>query len=308
MAFAKQQIQSLVERGVEGRSFFLASRSSPWILVKEWLRLRSEIRAFQPTLIHVQYGTMTGFFCACATRRPLVVTFRGSDLNPSRDKSRLRCLTGRLQSQLVALRAKRIICVSEQLARRLWWRKSRVSVIASGVDTRKFCPRPQETVRRQLGWDPEERVVLFNGANPKVKRLDLAEAAVQAARAICGDIRFACLDGSQSFELISLMMNAADCLLMTSDFEGSPNIVKEAVASGLPVVSRDVGDVRQRLQGVSPSRIVGADPSEIGAAIAEILADRQRANVPPAIERISLDGIAGQVQSVYQAALGDRCR
>src|SRR5208283_5191925 len=92
------------------------------------------------------------------------------------------CFTGRLLSQITALRARRIICVSSQLAGRLWWRRKLVSVIASGVDTCQFRPRPRDAARRELGWTEDGYVVLFNAAGPRVKRLDLAEAAVQAAR------------------------------------------------------------------------------------------------------------------------------
>jgi glycosyltransferase involved in cell wall biosynthesis len=303
MCFIKQQIESLAEAGVEGRGFFLSeSRTSPRALVAQWLRLRREIREYRPTVIHAQYGTMTGFLCMCSTRRPLVVTYRGSDLNRNRQKRWLRCFTGRLLSQITALRARRIICVSRQLAGRLWWRRNLVSVIPSGVDTRQFRPGPRDAARRELGWAQEGYVVLFNATNPRVKRLDLAEAAVEAARSVLPSVRLVCLDGSQGRETVAAMMNASDCLLLTSDFEGSPNIVKEAVAAGLPVVSRDVGDVRQRLEGVSPSRIVGSDPKEIGAAIVEVLAAGRRANCPEAFQRLSLASISVEVQAVYRAA------
>jgi glycosyltransferase involved in cell wall biosynthesis len=306
MYFVRKQIESLAALGVEGRGFFLdSSRVSLGSLVAQWRRLRREIREFDPDLIHAQFGTATGFLCACCTRRPLVVTYRGSDLNRNRKKGWLRCFSGRLLSQLTAIRARRIICVSRRLAGRLWWCRKLVSVIPSAVDTGLFRPRPRDVARRELGWPEEGYVVLFNAVNPRVKRLDLAKAAVEAARCTLTDVRLVCLDGSQSRETVATMMNASDCVLMTSDFEGSPNIVKEAVASGLPVVSRDVGDVGERLAGVAPSRIVGSDPGEIGAAIVEIVANGGRANVPEAIERLSPAKIAAQVRSVYRAALGD---
>lgn len=304
MCFIKEQIASLAELGVEGRGVFLSeSRTSLRALVAHWRRLRREIREYRPTIIHAQFGTITGFLCLCSTRRPLVVTYRGSDLNRSRQKRWLRCFAGRLLSQITALRAREIICVSSQLAGRLWWRRNLVSVIPSGVDTRRFRPAPRDAARRELGWAQDGHVVLFNAAHPRVKRLDLAEAAVEAARSVLPDVRLVCLDGSQGRETVSAMMNASDCLLLTSDSEGSPNIVKEAVASGLPVVSRDVGDVRQRLKGVWPSRIVGSDPQEIGAAVVEILAVGRRANFPEAHQRLSLASIAVEVQAVYRAAV-----
>jgi teichuronic acid biosynthesis glycosyltransferase TuaC len=308
MVFARRLVDSLMDRGVEGRCFFLASRSSPSIVIQEWRRLRADIRSYQPDVVHAQYGTMTALLCVCATKRPVVVTFRGSDLNPSRQGNWLRSVAGHMMSHLAALRARHIICVSRQLAGRLWWGKKRVTVLASGVDTRRFCVRPRDAARRELGWDANDRIVLFNGAQPKVKRLDLAEAAVQAARAICGELRFVCLDGSQSPDLIPTMMNASDCLLLCSDFEGSPTVVLEAIASGLPVVSRDVGDVRERLEGISPSKLVGDSPREIGAAIAEIFVRGDRANLPPSMDQISFSGISRQTQLIYQAIVSGRRR
>ena len=88
----------------------------------------------------------------------------------------------------------------------------------------------------------------------------------------CGPVRLVELDGKQPPDLMPTMMNAADCLILTSDHEGSPNVVKEAIACGLPVVTRDVGDVRQRLANVRPSTVAGDTAEDLGHALAEILA------------------------------------
>src|SRR5207249_3487378 len=125
MIFAKRQVRALREVGVVSEPFFLSSRTSPFILVREWRRLRREIRSFRPDLIHAHFGTMTAFFCALSGTRPLVVTYRGSDLNPCPNIPRLRAGLGKVLSQIASLRARRAICVSEQLKGRLLCAKAR---------------------------------------------------------------------------------------------------------------------------------------------------------------------------------------
>jgi teichuronic acid biosynthesis glycosyltransferase TuaC len=98
-------------------------------------------------------------------------------------------------------------------------------------------------------------------------------------------------------------MNAADCLLLTSDYEGSPTVIKEALACGLPIVSVDVGDVRDRLKGVSPSRIVGRDPVEIAAALESVLSLGERSNGPSLVSEVSDKKIAWKIRSVYERIL-----
>jgi glycosyltransferase involved in cell wall biosynthesis len=308
MIFVERQIDSLLAAGVNGRTFHLLSRTSPGVLLREWRRLRAEIREYRPELVHAQYGTVTAFLCVLATRLPLVVTFRGSDLNPDPAKGRLRCALSRLMSQMAAWRAARIICVSQQLVDRLWWGKSKVTIVPSGIDNRVFCPQPREAARGKLGWPTGERIVLFNGSHRPLKRPDLARAAVEVARGLCGPVRLVELDGAQPPELVPAMMNAADCLLLTSDREGSPNVVKEAIACGLPVVSRDVGDVRQRLAEVSPSAVTGDTPQELGRALSEILRCPARSNGPSVAAEFSLTAIARQIIVVYEELLGRRTK
>lgn len=305
MIFATRQSESVEQAGITGLKFFLASRTNPRIILRERERLRAEIANFKPDVVHAHFGTMTGFFCACFSPVPVVITYRGSDLNPAPSMSQTRWRFAFLLSQLAALRASRIICVSKALKRRLWWRRDRATVIPTGVDTRRFAPCPREEARLRLGWRQEERIVVFNaGKTPAVKRLDLAEAAIAEAEKICGPIRFEVLRGETPPDQVVHILNAANCLLMTSDYEGSPTIVQEAMACNLPVVTVEVGDVQERLFNVQPTRIVDREPQALGKAIAEFAASDLRSNGAEAAQEIALDTLRETLAEVYRAAAG----
>lgn len=307
MIFAKKQVEAVREAGVAAETFCLASRTDLRSLRREYARLRGLMDSFRPDLVHAQYGTMTAFFASLITPVPLVITFRGSDLNPAPSDPWIRSALRRWLSQYAARKAARIICVSEGLARRLWWARDRAVVLPSGVDTNLFVPRSRSDARQELGWAEEDRIVLFNaGLSPVVKRLDLAQAAANEAVKECGPIRFVTLDGRVPHSTVATMLNGADCLLLTSDWEGSPTIVQEALACNLPVLSVGVGDVRERLAGVVPSRIVERNPQALGKGLAEMLARPVRSNGRAWTAPVAQDHIVRKTVDLYREVLGSK--
>lgn len=280
-------------------------------LRKVWSQMRAQRRlvlVYRPSIVHAHYGSLTGFICALVSfvsRVPLVITYRGSDLNPSPSDGVLRSAAQKLLSRLAALGACGIICVSRQVRDKLWWGRRKAVVIPSGVDMELFQLIPQKEARRRLGWGDDERIVLFNaGRTPVVKRLDLAEASVALMRKLIGEVRLIVLYGDTPHDEMPLYLSGADCVLMTSDYEGSPNIVKEALACGLPIVSVDVGDIAERLDGVHPSRIVACDARAIGSAAAEIVLSGQRSNGRDAIRNLSATAVRDKILEVYHRVLG----
>jgi len=301
MIFAKRLLSEMDRRNVSVAAFYLRSRTSPGELIREAARFRRALRGFDPDIVHAQYGTMTAFFCALLTALPLVVTFRGSDLNPVPSLTWLRSATARLLSQLASLRTAHVVCVSEQLKRRLWWRREVVTVLPSGVDLHLFYPRPQVEARREIGWDPDRPVVLFNaGLNPAAKRLDLAQAAFAVAKRAVPDARLEILDGSLASIQVALRLSAADCLLMTSDWEGSPTIIQEALATNLPVISVPVGDVPERIQGVSECHVVPRDPEALGTALVRAMARRRRSDGRHRVAALSTGHTASLLIGIYR--------
>jgi glycosyltransferase involved in cell wall biosynthesis len=235
-----------------------------------------------------------------------VITFSGSDLNPGASVSNLRAYAGHFLSNIAALGARRIICVSEGLRQTLWWRRKRAIVIPNGVDLDVFSPGPQDEARKELSWDLAHPVVLFNlGDDARKKGFDLAKTAVDAARSRLPEIELQIVQHVEP-SLMPTYYRAADVLLCTSINEGSPNVVKEALACNLPVISVPVGDVAERLVGVRPSAVVPRDPRLIGEALVGILSRRSRSNGREHVAHLALREIAKHVCSVYASVLEDR--
>jgi glycosyltransferase involved in cell wall biosynthesis len=305
MIFARRQAQSLEREGVEVNLFHLRSRTSLLEMTREWRRFRRRVHRVNPQIIHAQFGTMTAWFAAWgAPRKPLVITYRGSDLNPAPAgagwRAWVRAAAGRGLSQLAALRASRIICVSRELRGRLWWRQEIAVVMPSGVDAEAFRPQLKARAREQVGWGESERVVLFNAAhNPGLKRLDLARQTVALVRTLLDHVRLEVLDGRTPPDRMPELLNAADCLLLTSDQEGSSTILQEALACNLPVVSVNAGDSAERLAGVQNSAVVERDPAAIAAALAHVLRVQARSNGREKVHEFSAPRIADELYRIY---------
>ncbi len=180
-----------------------------------------------------------------------------------------------------------------------------MTILPTGVDPTVFHPVPRALARKRLGWPDAGRVVLFNaGHDAKVKRLDLAMAAVERARRDVPDLRLEILDGTLQPALVPDLMNAADCLLLTSVSEGSPTVVQEALACDLPVVSVVVGDVAQRLQGVSDCMVVACDAAALGRALARIVESPRRSNGSLKVAEFSSQRIAAELKEIYRKLAG----
>ena len=303
MIFARRQAETLAREGVEVEVFHLGSRTSVWELAREGARFRRRVRSFDPQVVHAHFGTVTALFAAwAAPSTPLVITFRGSDLNVS---GSLRSVAGQVLSQIAALRASRIVCVSRQLRERLWWRRGSVIILPSGVDPDVFCPEPRCAARGRLGWNADERVVLFNAGHDRAnKRLDLAREALALTQGLLARVRMEVMDGATAPARVPELLNAADCLLLTSDREGSPTVIQEALACNLPVISVDVGDTVERLRGVSCSAIVPREAEATALELVRVLRTPMRSDGRRKVGEFSAQRIAGELCRIYGELAG----
>lgn len=269
MIFARRQVDSLIRLGIDVESYFIKSRTSIPAVIKTFFEIRKRIRTFKPDLVHANYGSMTAFLSAFTNSKPLIITFHGSDINRTPSDGVIKDFTGRLLSHLAILRASVIICVSKGVKKNLWWKQNIAEIIPCGINADDFIVMDRTASRQKLGWNEEELVVLFNGNNPRVKRLDIAQKTVELVKKVHPQSRLQVLNNIDP-HLIPFYINASNCLLICSDSEGNPMIVREALACNLPIVGIDVGDVAEVLNGINCTYIVEKDPQSLADAILKV--------------------------------------
>ena len=284
--FVSSQAESLSSAGWEVVLGIVDDRTSVKGIRRNVDRLREEIARARPGLVHAQYGSVTA---AVANRvrgsLPLVISFCGDDLlgTPSSGLGwRIRGKCARWVGLWAALNASAIVVKSSNLKDSLpkRFKEDVVTVLPNGVDINWFHPMNQGECRASLGWPKEGKIALFNASSKEDqyrKNPALARATLDSvARSMPGaDLH---MMSKASREEVRLMMNAADCLLVTSLHEGSPNVVKEAMSCNLPVVSVPCGDVMKRLETVFPGSVRSFDAHDLARAVVEVFRSGIRSN------------------------------
>jgi glycosyltransferase involved in cell wall biosynthesis len=281
MTFVDRLAAALRAEGVHVETMLVRTLFRPWVFFPQLLQIVGTARRGRLDILHAQYGTYTGLItglAAALSRRTSIVTFRGSDLNPVPSEHPIKLRIQHLFSQLDALLADAVVCVSGHLASRLWWAKRRLAIIPSSTDLDRFRPLDQAECRRRLGWSDDRPVcVFFCGNNAAVKRADLANAVRSLVDERAAGVRVEIVP-MITIDDVPTYLNAADCLLFLSDYEGSPNLIRDACACGLPIVTVDAGDVRSVLEGVDWCRVVERNKAAIADAVIDVAKRRVRSN------------------------------
>jgi glycosyltransferase involved in cell wall biosynthesis len=302
--FIKRQANFLTAAGVKVEVFPFKGAKNPVNYLKAWWQLQTKLRHEQYDLIHAQFG-QSGLL-ALPKRSPLIVTFRGSDLLGTVSDRTGRHLRASIihhwLSRLVAAQADEVIVVSEHMKNQLD-PSIEAHVIPSGIDFNFFRRTDKKVARQRLSLPPNEKLVLFVGRPTQArKRRYLAEQAIEI------------LNKSTPARLIAawrvphtdipLYMSACDALVFTSMQEGSPNVVKEALACDLPVVSVPVGDVAERLKGIDGCELCSDErPETIAAALGRVLSKGGRIAGRESVQALDENFTTLRVLNIYQSVL-----
>ena len=256
---------------MNGRTYFLSSRTNIFSILNSRREVKNICKEFHPDIVHAHYGTINGFFALTLGIKKSVVSFMGSDLNPVASVGKIRDLIAKKASEYCYKKSSANITVSQSLKELIPEKfHFKTYVIPVGVNEELFKLTAKSMAREKLGWNLQEKIILFNGNNPSVKRLDIAEETLNLVKNTFPETRLEVLSGGINPEDMPWYVNASDVVLMCSDSEGSPGIIKEAMSCNVPVVSNEVGDTKQRLQNVNGAILAEKNPENLAEGIIKI--------------------------------------
>lgn len=299
--FIKEQVETLRalkigDAGLEVE-YYLLHGKGVFGYLKEIPTLRKKMREFKPDVIHAHFG-LCGLLANIATRRvPVVVTYHGSDINDSH--------VYKFSKYAIRLSAWNIFVSRKNMEYAGFSNGKKCSLISCGVDDTLFVPMEKGECRRKLQefgkWKEVEgkKYVLFTKQFFNIaKDYPLAKAAIER------------LDNVELLEFIGytreesvLLINAVDALLMTSKTEGSPQVIKEAMACGCPIVSVDVGDVKERINCIDGCYVAQTrEPEELAKLLRKAFAFEGKTNGREVLttQNLSNQLIAKQLIEIYQ--------
>jgi teichuronic acid biosynthesis glycosyltransferase TuaC len=283
----KNQADSLSRRGIEIEFFLITGRG-----ILGYLRhiplLYSHIKKNHYQLVHAHYSD-SACIATIAGAKPLVVSLMGTD-----------ALGGGISGLIIKLFSPRwnsIIVKSEEIKKAS--RLHKAIVIPNGVNLSSFEWLDRNEARKTLGWGATKKYVLFlaDPARPE-KNYALAQKAFNIIKDDLTELKIV-------FNIphaeTRIYFYASDVVLLTSLHEGSPNVVKEALACNIPVVSTDVGDVKSLTSGVQGCFVTGSNPEAIADALLTALKGRRSSNGRQRIIDRKLDerSIAEKVIDIY---------
>lgn len=255
-------------------------------------------------LIHAHYG-LAGIVARVQFTIPIIVTFHGSDLLAECKKGSSKTILSSFLAK-ICIYINRIVSLSiiqsEEMNGKI---RNTGVVIPNGVNLNIFKPLNKILCRKKLGLSKNCILILSLG-NPDeyIKRIDIIKKTYSILLNQYDDIEFI-NPWNIPHKLVPMYMNACDVYVLTSEWEGSPSVIKEAMACNLPIVSVDVGDVKKIINDTYNCYLTSCNPIDIAISIEKVILTNERSNGRNRIIKLGLEieNISGRIIEIYNYLL-----
>jgi teichuronic acid biosynthesis glycosyltransferase TuaC len=288
----QNQGDSLIGLGIELHYFDIIGKGITGY-ISNFYKLHKTLRRIKPEIIHSHYS-LSGFFVVISmTRIPVITSLMGSDVNQS---GLFKIFITRL---FIKYCWKETIVKSAEMKARLALKS--VFVIPNGIDLKRFKCIHREEALSKLQWEKDGIHILF-GSDPDrpEKNFKLASDAIKILSIEFPNIILHVLCNIPREE-VYLHYNAASFLLLTSLSEGSPNVIKEAMACECPIVTTPVGDVRDVINNTPGCYITSFDLQDVAGKMKSAILFNGRTNGRSLMKQYDSDIIAERIVRIYMS-------
>ncbi len=310
--FVFSLLKEIKNQGIMVDDIYLGNLKNPKNILATINRMRQ--RAEPYTIMHAQYGSLCGLTSLAIPAQKKILTLRGSDWYGASHGKPIQILHGLMQKSFTRLtlnKYDRIIYSSERMLSESQKRNhinTKSSVLPSGINLHTFTPLDKNLARSRLNLKvlPNEYIICFPvmHTNNPIKRLFLAEEAVSKANKKY-KIKLITLTNILNQDLRTWYC-ASDLILMTSIYEGWPNVIKEALACNIPFVSTDVSDLAIVANKTNSCFVSQANSDELAARIINCIEHQTttpREDLTWLAKQFSIKTIAKKLINIYKSTL-----
>lgn len=303
MPFIDRQMESLKQAGLYVVPFSLEIYKSKLNYFKMAASIKQRVANENISIIHGHY-LYSAIPCLFSKSTPIVLSLMGTDVLGevgNTFKTKIKNIFSRVLLSILLSHCDAVIVKSNEMRKKI--RHPNIHVIPNGIDFNLFFPMDMMSAKKSLRLNIDRNIILFAGnpENPR-KNYQLASQVHKQVLIKQNNVDLIPLKNIPHNK-IPFYLNAASCLLLTSINEGSPNILKEALACNTPVVSVNVGDAAERLQGLDMCSVSGFDVSDLAENICRILESSKRPNLRDRIGYLDNRLIAKRINRLYQTLL-----
>ena len=301
--FVHEQGEALRALGIEVAYYAVVGKG-----VLGYLRnirpLQQKIKDFQPDIVHAHYG-LSGMLAVLATRRPVVITCHNGETHTRR---------GNFFSSIALRFASHTIYVAQHIYDQLYFHPRRYTILPCGIDLENLAIVPKAKAQAEMHLPKDKINILFGGAfiNARKNEPLAREAIALLTNERMNELGSEGVNGINLVEMkgydrhqVAMLMCGCDMLLLPSKSEGSPQVVKEAMACNCPVVATDVADIAHLLHGVKNSYVTTFDPADVADKIARVIRSGERSDGLYRIQalRLSNPEVAETIYRIYCSIL-----
>lgn len=251
------------------------------------IALRRHLRYNKYNCIHAHYA-LTGLVATFSGAKPLVVSLMGSDVYEFRWLRMITRVFSRLFWDLTIVKS-HAMCMK--------FGNKNAIVLPNGVDFEQFRELTVEEISLKIPLPEKPRIIFIGNPEKREKNYELACKAISLVPH--NNFEFKPIFGVSNQD-IPYYMNSAKVLLMTSLWEGSPNVIKEAMACGICIVSVDVGDIKEVIGNTRGCFVTSNAPEEIADKLIKSLKFNGKTEGRIAIKHLDSVIIAEKILKFYK--------
>ena len=291
MPFITEQGNKLIEFGCEVDYFTITSKG-----IKGYLshlnKLKMKLKSKKYDIVHAHFG-LSGALAVLQRRVPVVMTFHNGETLTRK---------GNLISSVASLFSAYNIYVAEHIYKLTYLKKPGKSLILPcGISLNDLKLISKEDACKQMNLPQNKVNIVFGGVFANLrKNVALAQEAIGFTGRM--DINLIELKGYSRMQVNALLCGA-DLMLLPTKSEGSPQIVKEAMACNCPIVATDVADIKVLLGDTKGCYLTSFDPADVADKIKLAIQFGKRTDGRKLMDKYDNKVIVKQIVDIYKKTL-----